>query len=82
MANALGVKQVGIYSPIKVQSTLRWGPFDLKEDYSRLVTPDVGCGQTHVCAGEACPYFECMGKIEVEEVLQKALSLLGENDTE
>lgn len=27
MANALGLKQVALYSPIKVQSVKRWGPF-------------------------------------------------------
>lgn len=76
MANALNVKIVTIYSPIKVQSALRWSPFDLSPERTQLIVPDVVCGESKVCAGASCPYFECMGKIEVEEVVDAATKLL------
>lgn len=82
MANALNVKIVTIYSPIKVQSALRWSPFDLSENMTRLIVPDVVCGEIKACAGASCPYFECMGKIEVEEVVEAATSLLEEKESE
>lgn len=76
MANALGVKLVGIYSPIKVQSALRWAPYDVDETMTRVATPNVTCGETIKCAREACPYFECMEKIEVKEMVNHIKELL------
>ena len=77
MANALGVAQVGIYSPIKVQSALRWGPLIRNDERVKVVVPDVVCGEVKQCSGKACPYYECMGKVEVETVFNKAFELLG-----
>ncbi len=76
IANTLGVKTVGIYSPIKVQSTLRWAPFNRDEENLRLVIPDVVCGERFKCAGNSCPYYECMSKIEVQDIMNELIDLL------
>lgn len=80
IANALGTKMVAVYSPIKIQSSARWGPvYELKSKV-KVVVPDVICGESLKCAGESCPYYECMSKIEVEEIVQKAMALLEQSD--
>ncbi|ATH08070.1 hypothetical protein BIY24_08940 [Halobacteriovorax marinus] len=76
IANTLGVKTVAIYSPIKVQSTLRWSPFNRDEESLRLVVPDVVCGERFKCAGNTCPYYECMSKIEVQDIMNELINLL------
>lgn len=76
MANALGVKVVAVYSPIKAQSTSRWAPYNRSKTLTNLIVPDVVCGEERACAGASCPYYECMGKIEVSHVVEKAMSLL------
>jgi heptosyltransferase-3 len=76
IASVLGVPVVGIYSPIKVQSALRWGPISKEENKVKLLVPDVICGETIKCSLRECPYYECMGKIEVEDVLKQALSIM------
>ena len=76
IANTLNIKSVGIYSPIKVQSTLRWGPFDRDLSKTRLVIPDVVCGEQFKCSGASCPYYECMSKIEVQDIMNELISLL------
>ena len=75
MANALGVKLVGIYSPIKVQSAMRWGPL-VRDEKVKVIVPDVVCGEQVYCAKSDCPYYECMAKIEVEDVFLAAKELL------
>ena len=77
LANILGVKAVTIYSPIKVQTSLRWGPFFRDPKKVRVVVPDVVCGEKFQCAGSSCLYYECMGKIEVDEVFESIQQLLG-----
>jgi heptosyltransferase-3 len=76
IANALGVPMVGLYSPIKVQSSLRWGPFKRASDKVKVIVPDVVCGETIHCAGAVCPYHECMAKVEVEDVFMAVKELL------
>lgn len=67
IANTLGIKMIGLYSPIKVQSALRWGPFH-RNSKTKVIVPDVVCGEQFECAGRSCPYYECMQKIEVEDI--------------
>jgi heptosyltransferase-3 len=67
IANTLGLKMICLYSPIKVQSAYRWGPFN-RNERTKVIVPDVVCGEQFDCAGRTCPYFECMAKIEVEDV--------------
>lgn len=75
IANLLSIPTIGIYSPIKVQSAKRWGPA-FKNDRLRLHIPEVVCGERFHCAGEACPYFPCMGVISVDEVVQSVNDLI------
>lgn len=75
LANALGVPQIGIYSPIKVQSVLRWGPFE-RNNQVKILVPDVVCGESKTCAGPSCPYYECMSKIEVAQAFKAAMDIL------
>lgn len=74
MAAALKVPVLGIYSPIKAQSSLRWGP--IGENITETVSPNVVCGETVRCAKEECPYYECMSKIEVDNILEKIKPIL------
>ncbi len=76
IAAAMGTPIVGIYSPIKIQSRLRWGPLSKDINKTRIVVPDVICGETKNCALKACPYYECMGRIEVEDVLREAVNVI------
>lgn len=74
LASCLGVATVGIYSPIRAQSAVRWGPF--YRDRARVVVPDVVCGEVTKCALERCPYYECMAKIEVDDLTRECETLL------
>jgi ADP-heptose:LPS heptosyltransferase len=76
LANIMGIKVVAIYSPIKVQSSLRWGPFYRDDEKVQVVVPDVVCGEKFECAGSSCLYYECMGKVETDEVFESVRKLL------
>lgn len=76
IAAVLGVPVVSIYSPIKVQSSLRWGPLAKNKDKVKILVPDVICGEVIKCSFRECPYYECMGKIEVEDVVKQALTVM------
>ena len=54
-----------------------WGPFFRDSKKVRVVVPDVVCGEKFQCAGSSCLYYECMGKIEVDEVFESIQQLLG-----
>lgn len=74
IANVLGLKTIALYSPIKVQSAARWKPFN--SDKLKVLVPDVVCGEQFECAKEACPYYECMAKIEVDDVINVIKNML------
>ena len=76
IASIMGAPVVGIYSPIKVQSRLRWGPLAQDPDKVKVIVPDVICGEQRRCALRDCPYYECMGRIEVEDVIREALNVI------
>jgi heptosyltransferase-3 len=76
IAAVLGVPVVSIYSPIKIQSSLRWGPLAKNKEKVKILVPDVICGEVKKCALRECPYYECMGKIEVEDVVKQALIVM------
>jgi len=76
LASVLGVPTVAIYSPIKAQSSMRWGPVPEKKEQVRVLVPDVICGEVLSCAKKECPYYECMGKIEVEDVIKEAIQIM------
>ncbi len=68
IAAVIGIPVIGIYSPIKVQSALRWAPRG--SGVIKVVNPDVVCGEDKSCAKEACPYYPCMSKIEVVDIVE------------
>lgn len=70
ISNILGVKTIAIYSPIRVQSAKRWGPYDRSADKTVVIVPDIVCGEQFNCLGPSCPYYRCMGVIEVEEAFE------------
>jgi ADP-heptose:LPS heptosyltransferase len=76
IASVLGIPVVALYSPIKIQSSLRWGPLSKTPEKIKVLVPDVICGEVITCAMKACPYYECMGKIEVEDVINQAISIM------
>jgi len=42
----------------------------------KILVPDVICGEVNSCALKACPYYECMAKIEVEDVINQAIAIM------
>jgi heptosyltransferase III len=65
MANALQLKQVALYSPIKVQSVQRWGPFIRNSEVEVLSPQQIG--------------EDPMRSISVAEVFESCLRLLNED---
>ncbi|MBI2521079.1 MAG: glycosyltransferase family 9 protein [Bdellovibrio sp.] len=82
LATALGTPVVALYSPIKIQSAKRWGPLAMRPRQVKIIVPDVVCGEVHHCSGEVCPYFECMGIVEVEDVVKEVNKLLKNSKSE
>jgi len=76
IAGILGIPFLSIFSPIKTQSAYRWGPLTTGQ-LSKVVYPDVVCGEDRFCAEKNCPYYDCMGKIEVKEVFESFRLILG-----
>jgi heptosyltransferase-3 len=77
IANSIGVKSIGLYLPLKSVSAFRWAPFKLDDSSVKVVVPEVVCGEVDKCIGQKCPYYECMGRIEVAQITKKALEFLG-----
>jgi lipopolysaccharide heptosyltransferase II len=69
LAVAVGCPVVAFYSPIKVQSALRWGPYLLDEARASVMVPDAYCGQDFECRGSICHYYPCMKGIILPQVL-------------
>lgn len=76
VASALSIPVVGLFSPIKNQSVQRWKPLSVRPEKVKTIVPDVICGENHTCALKHCPYYECMSKIEIEDVYNKAMTIL------
>ena len=66
---AIGIPTVGIFSPVKVQTAKRWGPYSKD---SVTVTPQVDCPGKLECLGEKCKHNSCMDLVSVDEVFEKA----------
>ncbi len=76
---ALGKPTVSFFSPIKVQSALRWGPYTEEDEKNSVLVPDALCGQDYKCAGRRCHFYFCMERLSVEEAFQNVLGQLGTN---
>lgn len=73
----LAKKVVTIFSPIRVQSAMRWGPYGIDfgtnlgvspNDEASVLVPDVNCAEIFRCAGSKCVYFPCMPRVSVDDV--------------
>ncbi len=67
---ALGKKVVTFFSPIRVQSAVRWGPYLPDEARAKILVPENYCGEDFKCRGKECNYFPCMKSITVPEALE------------
>jgi len=71
LADALGKKVIGLYSPFLFSSPRRWGPYGQPENV--FVPAGKQCSK---CAAEGCERYNCMSSIDPEVVLERALTLL------
>jgi ADP-heptose:LPS heptosyltransferase len=85
LAVALGKKVITVFSPIRVQSAVRWGPYGVScgsnlgvspDNQCSILVPDVNCAEDFKCALAACIYYPCMPRISVEDAEAQVLSLL------
>jgi ADP-heptose:LPS heptosyltransferase len=65
LAASLGRPVIGIYSPVRVQHPVRWGPQGSKV---QILVPDVECPGKKACLGSPCPHYDCMNRISLESV--------------
>lgn len=72
IAAATAVPLLAIFSPVKVQSVKRWGPYN-KDAVS--VSPKVDCPAKLKCIGSRCEHYNCMDSISPEEIFNKAKKL-------
>ena len=76
LANLVGTPVLCFFSPIRVQSAMRWAPYYRDQNKLQVLVPNVVCGEEKKCAGESCPYFECMDRIEISDAKDRVLKLL------
>lgn len=76
VAASLGIPTLGLYSPVRVQRALRWGP---RGPRVRVLTPQVDCPGTLSCWGPRCSIFDCMKQIEPEKVESALNELIGDS---
>jgi len=71
VATALGTPVVALFSPLFVASPKRWGPYG---EGNEVVLPPVKTCYT--CEPKKCTYFNCMEKIELDEILSRVQKIL------
>jgi ADP-heptose:LPS heptosyltransferase len=85
LAVALRKPVVTFYSPVRVQSAIRWGPYlpnlgrngspegtpwlEPQEWGASILVPDVYCGEDFQCRGTLCNYYLCMKGLTVKQAL-------------
>jgi heptosyltransferase III len=77
VAVALGKRVVTFYSPVRVQSAIRWGPYLKDESKASVLVPEVYCGQDFHCLGSLCNYYPCMKTLTVNQVLDEIKIQMG-----
>jgi ADP-heptose:LPS heptosyltransferase len=70
LAASTGVKTLGIYSPIRVQTPTRWGP---RGERAKAFLPDVECPASTHCLGNNCKEYPCLEKLSSESLLAEIL---------
>ena len=71
LASALGTPVIALFSPLFVASPKRWGPYG--EGHEVILPSGKSC---HKCDPESCPDFNCMEKIDPEEIILKVKKIL------
>jgi len=71
LATSLGTPVVAIFCPIKVAGPGRWGPYG--GNHQVILPPVPLCRK---CDTERCRYYNCMDRIDTQEVYLKAKSIL------
>jgi len=71
LAEALGRKVIGLYSPFLFSSPKRWGPYSQQENV--FIPRGKFCPK---CAAESCEEYNCMASIDPEVILERALAVL------
>ena len=82
LAVALGKPVVTFYSPIRVQSAIRWGPYLREPSKASILVPDVYCGEDFKCRGTLCNYFPCMKSLTVTLALEETNKQLAQIETQ
>ena len=72
IAAAVGTKTFAIYSPIKVQSCVRWGPWG---NYAKIFTPDVVCKEKYKCK-KSCNYYSCIKDISPDTIYNEIIAFM------
>ncbi|CUT04981.1 glycosyltransferase family 9 protein [Candidatus Chrysopegis kryptomonas] len=75
IASAVGTPVVGFYPPIKVMSPRRWGPYT---ENKTIFVPNVPF-ECKKCVGEKCKFFDCMDRINIDDVLRAIKEKVGVN---
>lgn len=71
LAAALGVATVTLFDPRRSSSPTRWRPMGM----GTVLRPDVPICEK--CVYEVCPYWDCLDRITVEQVGEKAKQMVG-----
>lgn len=66
--------------PLASESVVRFKPFQSHNARVKLMVPKVVCGESLLCSGIDCPYYECMAKIEVKDVIEEIFRLIHKED--
>ena len=73
LAASTGVPTLGLFSPVRVQRAVRWGPQGAK---TATLTPLINCPGELRCLGEACPHWDCMPRVTVDEAVDATASMI------
>ncbi|MEW6088477.1 MAG: glycosyltransferase family 9 protein [bacterium] len=73
LACAVKTRTISIFSPIKVQSKKRWGPYG---EGHIVFEPGVICKKKFKCHKAKCLYYNCMERITVKSVYDKISEIL------
>lgn len=68
VAAAVGTPTVALFCPLKPCSPARWGPYGGDHDVLMPEVPE--CPGSPRCIEAACPYFDCMERISVDDVFE------------
>ncbi len=73
LAASTGAPTLGLFSPVRVQRAMRWGP---QGERTASLEPLVNCPGELRCLGEACPHWDCMPRVTVQEATEAARGLM------